>query len=340
MTNFPIPNLIHAARNQHIAQGLLAISDIADQLSHLYAALRNRKPDSVLTACVRRMSVSLRSLLVEKDGRLFTRLFQDGSFPVWPTLPAEILAKEVVDSSPGIELEYELTHSGERRRLRTPPYRHEFVIRALHGITKCEDSKFAVLSSGEVWTRAQTVHLVQWLKQPIFQVDGLVYDLMTAIKLVADKEGAHIDPAVDSEGIYTGNSTHRPKPHSNHEAYVRARLIKFGPFTYPHVIVLCVARFVVTIAQTSLRQNASAVESLANEVGITQATRSAIRERIEIIQACPNIGRLIGLPLQVSPERLVMRPPISLGVESSDEEQRHADVLPRYGETYIGASSV
>ena len=99
--------------------------------------------------------------------------------------------------------------------------------------------------------------LVDWLKQPIFEVDGLVYDLMTTIKIVADKEGAHIDPEVDSEGIYTGNSTDQTKPPTNHETYVRARLVKFGPFTYPHIVVLCVARYVVTIAQVSLRQNAT-----------------------------------------------------------------------------------
>ncbi len=124
MTKIPIPKLAHATRSQHLAQGLLAISDVADQLSQPNDALRNRKSDGVLTGCVRRMSVSLRSMLVEKNGRLFTRLFQDGTFPRWPTLPEEILAKVVVDASPTMELEYELEHTGERRRLRTPPYRH------------------------------------------------------------------------------------------------------------------------------------------------------------------------------------------------------------------------
>ena len=170
--------------------------------------------------------------------------------------------------------------------------------------------------------------LVDWLNQPLFEVDGFVYDLMTTIKIVADKEGAHIDPAVDSEGIYTGNRTDRTKSPTNHEAYVRARLVKFGPFTYPHIVVLCVARYLVTIAQASLRQNATEVESLAQEVSVTRATPRAIRERITMIQACPIIGRIVGLPLQVLPERLVVRPPISLGLESSADEQRRADVLP------------
>ena len=282
--------------------------------------------------------MSLRSMLVEKNGRLFNRLFQDGSFPRWPTLPEDMLAKVVVDASPAMEIEYELEHTGERRRLRTPEYRHGFFISALHGITKCEANKFAVLASTEIWTRAETVALVDWLNQPIFEVDGFVYDLMTTIKIVADKEGAHIDPAVDSEGIYTGNSTDRTKSPTNHEAYIRARLVKFGPFTYPHIVVLCVARYLVIIAQASLRQNATEVESLAQEVSVTRATPRAIRERITMIQACPIIGRIVGLPLQVLPERLVMRPPISLGLESSEDEQRRADVLPQYGETFIGAN--
>ena len=55
-------------------------------------------------------------------------------------------------------------------------------------------ARVSILASREIWTHAETVDLVDWLKQPIFEVDGLVYDLMTTIKIVADKEGAHIDP--------------------------------------------------------------------------------------------------------------------------------------------------
>ena len=40
---------------------------------------------------------------------------------------------------------------------------------------------------------------------------------------------------------------------------------------------------------------------------------------------------------RVTPERLVMRPPTALGLDSFDDEQRRAASLPEYGETYIGA---
>ena len=80
MPAIPIPKLARGTTHQDLARGLLAISDVADQVSRLSDALRNTKPDGVLTGCVRQMSVSLRSILVEKKGRLFTRLFQDGHF--------------------------------------------------------------------------------------------------------------------------------------------------------------------------------------------------------------------------------------------------------------------
>ena len=338
MSTISIPKLAQEATNQDLARGLLAISDVADQLSRLTDALRNTNPDSVLTSCVRRMSVSLRSILVENRGRLFTRLFQDGGFPRWPPPPEGMLAKVVVDASPPMEVEYEIKQTGERRRLRTPPYKHGFVINALHGIGKFEAERFVILESTEIWTRNETADLANWLRQPIFEVDGLVYDLETTIKTVANKEGAHIDQVVDSEGIYTGNRTIRAGPPSNDEAYVRSRLVKFGPFPYPHIIVLCVARYLVTITKASLTENFGDVRSLAQQMCLTHAKLPAIRERLAIIKACPSIGRIEGLPLHVIPERLVMRPPIDLGFDSFDDEQRRADKLPEYGETCIGAA--
>ena len=65
--------------------------------------------------------------------------------------------------------------------------------------------------------------------------------------------------------------------------------------------------------------------------------RAAIRERLAIIEACPSIGRIEGLPLRVMPERLVMRPPVAMGLDSFDDEQSRAASLPEYGETCIGA---
>ena len=338
MPAIPILKLSQGATNQDLARGLLAISDLADQLSLLSDALGNTKPDSILTGCVRRMSVSLRSTLVENKGRLFTRLFQDGHFPRWPATPEGVLAKVVVDASPLMEVEYEIQQTGERRRLRTPPYRHGFVVNTLHGIEKGAADRFAILASTEVWTRNETVNVADWLKQPIFEVDGLVYDLAMTIKTVADKEGAHIDQVVDSEGIYTGNRTSGAGPSSNAGAYVRSRLVKFGPLTYPHIVVFCVARYLVTTAKASLTVNSGQVRSLSRQMSLTHATLSAIRERLAIIKACPSIGRIEGLPLSVTPERLVMRPPIALGLDSFDEEQRRAASLPEYGETCIGAA--
>ena len=94
----------------------------------------------------------------------------------------------------------------------------------------------------------------------------------------------------------------------------------------------------MTIAKESLTKNSGDVRSLSQQLSLTSATPSAIRERLAIIKACPSIGRIEGLPLRVTPERLVMRPPTALGLDSFDDEQRRAASLPEYGETYIGAA--
>ena len=93
--------------------------------------------------------------------------------------------------------------------------------------------------------------LEDWVKQEVFEVDGLVYNVEKTIKIVADKEGAHIDQIVDSEGIYTGNQESTGSQFTNNDAYIRSRLVKFGPFSYPHILVICVSRYLVEIAQES-----------------------------------------------------------------------------------------
>ena len=338
MPGIRIPRIAKGATNQDLARGLLAVSDVARQLSLLRDALRSGQSATILTGCVRQMSVSLRAILLERKARLFTRLFQDGFFPAWPTLPNRMLHKVVVEASPAMTIEYEMENGGERRRLKTPPYRHGFVVTALHGVAKPANDRFTILANPEIWTRNETKKVADWLRWPVFEVDGLAYDLEMTIKIVADKEGAHIDQVVDAERIYTASSVSRVGRPSSADAYVRSRLVKFGPFTYPHIVVFCVARYLVTVAKASLTVNSGQLRSLSQQVSFADST-PAVRERLEVVMACPSIGRIEGLPLRVSPEGLVMRPPTPMGLDSSDDEQRLAARLPQYGETCIGAAS-
>ena len=203
------------------------MSDIARQLFGLHNGLKSRSSDSILTGYVRQMSVSLRSALLEDNGRLITRVFKDGSFPAWQQLKKETLCKVVVDASPYQEVDYTISSTGEQRTLKVPSYRHGFDVNSLPGIGKSGDERFAILGNGEIWNIEKTVSLKEWVRQEIFEVDGLVYDLNTCIKTISDKEGAHIDKVVDSDGIYTGNHEITKKEFTNDDAYILSRMVKF-----------------------------------------------------------------------------------------------------------------
>ena len=332
----PVPELQANVSFQDFSRGLLGISDLARHLTGLYAGLRDGETDGGLTSYVRQMSVSLRSLLLERKGRLLTGVFGDGLFPSWRTVRGERLAHVVLEVSPHQEIEYEIKETGERRRVAVPGYKHGFVVDRLCGLAKSGDDRYAILSSEETWTGERLVSLRDWLDGEVFEVDGLVYDLRGTIRTVADKEGAHIDPVVESEGIYTGNSVSSQCSFSNDDAFIRSRLVKFGPFSYPQVIVICVSRVLVAMAKDSLATNARQMRSIENQLTLNSASLAAARERIDTINRCPRIGEINGLPLKLQPERLVMRPPIPLGLPSFEEEQAAMFGLPRYGETYIG----
>ena len=331
-----VPGIVEGTNINEFARAILGISDIARQLVGLYNGLKNGMSDSILTGYVRQMSVSLRAVLLEDKGRLITRVFKDGSFPAWQKIRDETLCKVVVNASPYQELDYTISSTGEQRTLKVPSYRHGFVVNSLLGIGKSDDDRFAILGNRRIWNIEKKVSLKKWIQQEIFEVDGLVYDVNACIKTVSDKEGAHIDKVVDSDGIYTGNSKINKSRFTNDDSYILSRMIKFGPFTYPHVVVIAVSRYLVSMTRESVSKHQRKVQSITKQFTLAQSSVSSVKERIDVIMKCPIIDRLDGLPLHVRPERLVMRPPIEMGLSSFTEEQMQASNLPQYGESYIG----
>ena len=330
------PEFQEGVEIQDFSQAILGLSDMARELSELYDGLRNRSPDSILTGHVRQMSVSLRSVLLNNKGRLLTRVFKNEWVPAWQQPKAEVLTKIVVDASPYEELDYTIESTGERRTLKVPGYKHGFVIKTLLGIGKSGEDLYAILGNRDIWKIEETVALEEWLRQEIFEVDGLVYDVDRCIKSVADKEGAHIDKVVDSDGIYTGNQDRKKGEFTNDDAYILSRMVKFGPFTYPHVVVIALSRYLVAMTREIVTKRQGTVQSILGQVTLTQESVSSTRERIDVIMKCPTGDRIDGFPLRVTPERLVMRSPIDVGLGSFADEQALANDLPRYGESYIG----
>ena len=337
MYSLPIPALKDKVQSEDFARSILALSDAARHLSDFSNVLTKGRSDNVLTGYVRDLSVALSNILAS-NGRMFTRIWQDGKFPRWPQLHRVLWSKQIILASPRTELEFVIDASGERRRLQTPEYRHGFAVHALPGLTKVDDDgdRYTILSNHEVWSDSATVSVSKWLQQKIFEVDGQVYNLAQLIKIVRHKESAHIDAVVDSGGIYTGTGQ-TVSSSTDDEKFIRSRLAKFGPFTYPHVVVFLVARYLVQIVRESLTGNRAQVDAILKTATLNPGLGTSIRQRLELIVKCPMIGRLSGLKLEVRPENLVMRPPIPIGGLSAAEEQAQADALPRYGETYIGS---
>ena len=242
----------------------------------------------------------------------------------------------MVEASTNQEIGYTIQASGEQRTLKVPGYKHGFMLTALPGVVRSGSNSFAILEDKEIWTSQETVGLREWLKEQLFEVDGLVYDVETTIKTVADKEAAHIDEIVDSEGIYTGSRDNAESKFTNADIYVRSRLITFGPFPYPHIVVILVSRYLLMATRESLTKNMNKVQSIQQQVTLSPASVPTIRERMEMIRSCSILGRIDGFPLRVTPERMIARPPIDIGLDSAEEEQARANNLPRHRETYIG----
>ena len=105
------------------------------------------------------------------------------------------------------------------------------VVHPLHGLNFKRIEKkwiFGLLFD----TQAQRMALEPWLKQRLFKVDGREYSLRETLKFIANKEAVHVDIEKD----------------------VSARdmeRVHFGHTTYPHVVAIMVASYLLEQYKTS-----------------------------------------------------------------------------------------
>ena len=110
------------------------------------------------------------------------------------------------------------------------------------------------------------------------ELTGLYGDLKNR-----EPDGAHIDDVVHSDGIYTGNNRKRRRGFTKDDAYTLSRMVKPGPFTYPHIVAIFVTRHLVgSIAKSfsayGTAAGASANRALARRAGAT--AMSSIADRL------------------------------------------------------------
>ena len=201
----------------------------------------------------RRASVELRKFLL--DGTpLVHRVLQRPRFH--PLRNKDNLSGDVYRNDRTISL----APASEDGRVLGPPASRTWTIAVhpLHGLTYDEERKLWRLEA-PFDLDAQPMALDAWLRQRLYRVNGRDYSLMTTIRFLSNKEGAHVDL------------------HKDTEAKDMER-VHFGHVTYPHIVALLVASYLVHQYRTAFQQNEERWSAFLGGQGHTPSEYKAIRE--------------------------------------------------------------
>ena len=176
----------------------------------------------------RKVSVELRKLLF--DGvPLVHRVLHRPRFH--PLFNYESLAGDVYENESSLRIAPGTRGGPLSGMVATQTWR--IVVHPLHGLKFNRTEKKWIF--GPLFdTRAQRMALEPWSKQRQFKVDGREYSLLDTLKFIANKEAVHVDIGRD----------------------VSARdmeRVHFGHTTYPHIVAIMVASYLLEQYRTSCR---------------------------------------------------------------------------------------
>ena len=174
----------------------------------------------------RKVSVELRKLLF--DGTpLVHRVLHRPRFH--PLFDSESLAGDVYENELSVQIAPGTRDGPLPGMVATRTWR--VVVHPLHGL-KFNRTKKQWIFGPLFDTQAQRMALEPWSKQRLFRVNGREYSLLDTLKFIANKEAVHVDIGKD----------------------VSARdmeRVHFGHTTYPHVMAIMVASYLLEQYRTS-----------------------------------------------------------------------------------------
>ena len=131
-------------------------------------------------------------------------------------------------------------------------------VHPLHGLTYDEERKLWHLEV-PFDLDAQPMVLDAWLRQRLYRVNGREYSLMTTLRFLSNKEGAHVDLHKDSEAK-------------------DMERVHFGHLTYPHLVAMLVASYLVHQYWTAIQADEERWSSFLGTHGHAPSEYKAIGE--------------------------------------------------------------
>ncbi len=227
-----------------IAMGFRAMTELASKPG---PKAQERFWDNALSA-IRQMSVSIRKLCLDGEGASLRRAV--GNPTMHPLGGEKGRYRKVTLTWKAPLIEGELSfEDGRQEKLTIPEREFQSELGRLYGVVFLGDEACAIHSPFDF--SVQPIDVEAWLELKALQVNSVTYTIGDVLKLVANAEGAHnpdplpalIGGGFDPEQIGNGaQMKHR-----------LANAVRFGLFSYPHVMILFTGLHLIDRVQELLK---------------------------------------------------------------------------------------
>ena len=228
-------NVRKGASADRLFDFLSCIVDIMDA----FGTIRGVQPlDPMrLVFVARRVSVALRKLMVDGNGTLLKSCVAEPHFhPLMRPVP-DSQPVEVVQKLKPVTVTAVFEKEGKQATFVAPEAEHRITLHPLYGIRYEADGIFAMESPFDL--TAEPIKFKTWINSELIQLDEIVLKSGDAIRLIANKEGAHIEPGYKMMLPDTNTATMESK----NFRYEAVNAVKFGGVSYAQLFLMFTALY-------------------------------------------------------------------------------------------------
>ena len=250
--------------SERVLDFLLCVVDIIDALNELKDADQDNGRLKAASSA-RRISISLRKVLLDGNGYLFKSCFADPN--LHPLKPPSSNARRVsfVEkiNSPPMKLEFE---DGKRSTIQIPEYEQRTTILQLYGMRHESGQTFTFEMPFD--TEAKPLKFKAWMNAKVLQIDDIKFTAKELLREVANNEGAHIN---DGKKIAMPDGSSLTFDNLENSRYKAVNAVKFGGLSYAQNFVIFTGLYIASRSRTlvgrlPLDENNKAVAVLCEKI--------------------------------------------------------------------------
>ena len=241
------------ASSDRVVDLLGCIADIMDAFDTVRGETTPRHAMS-LVLVARRVSVALRKILLDGNGSLLKSCLAEPRLHPLKAPAGDARSVEFVQKHRSVTVTALFEEEGKETTFVAPDSEHRTVVDPLHGIRHDEEGIFAIESPFDL--TAYPIKFKSWMSRRVVQVDDAVFTSRDLLRLIANKEGAHLSSGVRT--VLPDRSSLTMK--SKDSRYEAVNAIKFAGLSYAQIFCMFTALYVV-------ERSKELVDEVPNEEG-------------------------------------------------------------------------